>query len=219
MANEDLIDSLERGRIAAVMIIDDVHQAVPAAQALIRGGVTHIELALRTDHSMDALKAIVDEVPEMVVGAGTVLSPEQVEAIKEAGASFAVSPGLNPDVVAAANSVSLPFAPGVATPTDIETAYKLGCTTMKLFPAEPLGGPTYLSSVNVAYRHLGLRFIPLGGVNLENINRWLSMPEVVAVGGSWISKRALIKQERWEVIEVRAREAMDHIRAGLNEEQ
>ncbi len=207
MWSTDLTESLRKSPIVAVLVFEDPADAVPTAQALVRGGVTHIELALRTKGSMDALKAVMAEVPELVVGVGTVLQPEQVREVKDLGVAFAVSPGFNPAVVEAARDCGLAFAPGIATPSDIEAAYSLGCTLLKLFPAEPLGGITYLQSVNAAYRHLGLSYIPLGGVSRENMNDWLALPEVLAVGGSWIAPKNLISSKNWNEIEDRARDA------------
>ncbi len=207
MWSTDLTESLRKSPIVAVLVFEDPADAVPTAQALVRGGVTHIELALRTKGSMDALKAVTAEVPGLVVGVGTVLQPEQVREVKDLGVAFAVSPGFNPAVVAAARDCGLAFAPGIATPSDIEAAYSLGCTLLKLFPAEPLGGITYLQSVNAAYRHLGLSYIPLGGVSRENMNDWLALPEVLAVGGSWIAPKNLISSKNWNEIEDRARDA------------
>jgi len=211
MWSEKLTESLRNSPVVAVLVFEDVADAVPTAQAVVRGGVTHIELALRTQHSMDALQALLSEVPELVVGVGTVISPEQVHAIKELGVAFGVSPGFNPRVVEAARDCALPFAPGVATPSEIEAAYSLGCTLLKLFPAEPLGGIRYLQSVNAAYRHLKLSYIPLGGVTRENMNDWLALPEVLAVGGSWIAPKELIASKNWKEIEDRARDASQRV--------
>ncbi len=211
MWSKELTESLRNSPVVAVLVFEDAADAVPTAQALVRGGVTHIELALRTQASMDALKLLLTEVPELVVGVGTVLSPEQVHAIHELGVAFAVSPGFNPQVVKAARDCALPFAPGIATPSDIEAAYSLGCSFLKLFPAEPLGGIKYLQSVNAAYRHLGLSYIPLGGVSRENMNDWLAVPEVLAVGGSWIAPKDLIASKNWKEIEDRARDAAQRV--------
>lgn len=211
MWSRDLTESLRKSPVVAVLVFEDAADSVPTAQALVRGGVTHVELALRTHVSMDALTAIVAEVPELVVGVGTVLTTEQVHAIKELGVAFAVSPGFNPRVVEAARDCALPFAPGIATPSDIEAAYSLGCSLLKLFPAEPLGGIRYLQSVNAAYRHLGLSYIPLGGVSRENMNDWLALPEVLAVGGSWIAPKDLIESKNWNEIEARARDATERV--------
>jgi 2-dehydro-3-deoxyphosphogluconate aldolase / (4S)-4-hydroxy-2-oxoglutarate aldolase len=213
MWSDQLQDALAASRIIAVVVIDDQKDAVPTARALVRGGITHVELALRTEASLAALEAIAREVPEMTVGAGTILSAEQVRAAHDAGARFAVSPGLSPAVVAEAEKIGLPFAPGIATPTDIEAAWNMGCRVLKLFPAQPMGGAKYLKSVNAAYRHLGLSFIPLGGVSLSNLEEWLSMPEILAVGGSWPATGDLIRAGKWDEIEANARAATDRIAA------
>lgn len=206
----DLVrESLRQSPVIAVLVIENPADAAPAARALVRGGVRHIELALRTQGSLEAMREIVNAVPEMSVGAGTLLLPEQVQAVKEIGAVFGVSPGLNPAVVQAAGACGLPFAPGVATPSEIEQAYALGCSTLKLFPAEALGGVAYLNSVNAAYRHLGLEYIPLGGVSPENMSEWLAVPEVCAIGGSWIAPTSLIAAQDWNEIERRARAAAE----------
>lgn len=208
----EMIAELEKSPVIAVVIVDEPRDAVETAKALVRGGVSHMELTLRTDNALKALEMVIREVPEMRVGAGTVLTPVQVRQVKRLGAAFAVSPGLNTDVVAAARDAELPFAPGIATPTDIETAVSAGCTTLKLFPAVPLGGVKYLQTVNAAYRHLGLRYIPLGGLSAASIQEWLDLPEVLAIGGSWVASRDLIEDHRWDDIERRARDAAQHNR-------
>ncbi|MEX2443318.1 MAG: bifunctional 4-hydroxy-2-oxoglutarate aldolase/2-dehydro-3-deoxy-phosphogluconate aldolase [Alkalispirochaeta sp.] len=214
MWSQEILNSLEKSKIVAVVVLDREQDAVFTARALVRGGITHMEPTLRTEEAPAALQAIVREVPEMTVGAGTVLTTDQVNLVKQIGAQFAVAPGFNPAVVAAAEAVGLPFAPGVATPSEIEGAYGRGCTVLKLFPATPLGGPSYLKSVNAAYRHLRLRFIPTGGVTENTMVDWLSVPEVLAVGGSWLAPADLIHAGDWDEIERRATSAVDRIAAG-----
>jgi 2-dehydro-3-deoxyphosphogluconate aldolase/(4S)-4-hydroxy-2-oxoglutarate aldolase len=209
MWSQELANSIATTRVVAVIIIEDAKDAVPMARALAAGGVRHIELTLRTDAALPAIAAITSAVPEMIVGAGTVLTAEQVRQAQDAGAAFAVAPAFSPPVLTEAARVGLPFAPGVATPTDIEAAWNTGCTVMKLFPAQSLGGPAYLRSVNAAYRHLGISFIPLGGVNQENMNTWLEMPEVLAIGGSWLASPALLKKQEWTTITANARNALN----------
>lgn len=211
MWSQDVQDTLTESGIIVVVVVDDKNDAVPTARALVRGGINHIELALRTKASLAALEAISVEVPTMNVGAGTILSADQLHAARDAGARFAVSPGLSPAVVAEAEKIGLPFAPGVATPTEIEAAWNMGCRVLKLFPAQPMGGAKYLKSVNAAYRHLGLSFIPLGGVSPANLDEWLSMPEVLAIGGSWPATSDLIRAGRWDEIEANANVATDRI--------
>jgi 2-dehydro-3-deoxyphosphogluconate aldolase/(4S)-4-hydroxy-2-oxoglutarate aldolase len=203
----DLRSKLEKKKIIAVLVIDNLKDAVPTAKALLNGGVDIMELTLRTPAAFNALERIRREVPEMLPGVGTILVPEDCRRVMDAGASFGVSPGFNPDVVRAAIDAGLPFGPGIATPSDMEGAYSLGCDIQKIFPAEPLGGVDYLSSMNAPYSHLGIRFIPLGGVGPSNLRSWLEQPEVIAVGGSWIAQRALIREGRWDEIEKRARDA------------
>jgi 2-dehydro-3-deoxyphosphogluconate aldolase/(4S)-4-hydroxy-2-oxoglutarate aldolase len=204
---DELSAHLYNSGVIAVLMIDDAADAVPLAQALLAGGVDGIELTLRTAVAMQALRSIRAELPEMMVGVGTILSPQQVHEVKEAGASFGVSPGMNPRVVSEAVRLGLPFAPGVCTPTDIELAVEQGCRLMKFFPSEPSGGLPYLRTIAAPFAHLGVKYIPLGGVNAENAERYLSEPSVQALGGSWLAPRELIARKNWEAITANAREA------------
>jgi 2-dehydro-3-deoxyphosphogluconate aldolase/(4S)-4-hydroxy-2-oxoglutarate aldolase len=200
---------LARTRVLAVLVIDDVSDAVPLAHALLDGGVDAIELTLRTGAAMESLGRIRADVPEILVGAGTVLTPGQVGEVKAAGAAFAVAPGMNPRVVAEARRVGLPFAPGVCTPTDIELAIEQGCRLLKLFPSEPSGGLQYLRSIAAPFAHLGLQFIPLGGVSAANAEAYLREPLVMALGGSWLAPRELIQRRDWSAVTNNARELSD----------
>lgn len=191
-------------KLIAVLVVDDAAQAVPLANILLENGVRAMELTLRTEAAFPALEAIKREVPEMTAGVGTILTPAQVRQAKETGASFGVSPGLNRSVLAEAETSRLPFAPGVATPSEVEAALECGCRIMKFFPATPLGGIGYLRNMAAPYVHLGVRFIPLGGINEVNLAEWLAEPLVAAVGGSWIAPRDLIKSESWDEIGKRA---------------
>ncbi|MCH2203386.1 MAG: bifunctional 4-hydroxy-2-oxoglutarate aldolase/2-dehydro-3-deoxy-phosphogluconate aldolase [Fuerstiella sp.] len=204
-----MLQRIERSGVIAVLILEDAAHAVPLAQALIRGGVDAMELTLRTDSAINSLKQIREHVPEMLAGIGTVLRVDQIDEIVEAGAHFAVSPGLNPDVVRAAQKAGLPFAPGIMTPSDIEAAIQLGCRELKFFPAEPSGGLKMLSSIRAPYAHLGIRFIPLGGVNAGNMGSWVSHPGVFAVGGSWLTPKDAISNQNWDEITRRAAEARE----------
>lgn len=193
--------------VVAVLIIDDARDAVPVAEALVAGGVKSIELTLRTDAAVDAVAAIKKGVSEITVGVGTVIFPEQVRSIVDAGADFAVAPGFSRGVVEAALTLGLPFAPGIATPSDIEAAVPFGFRVLKFYPAEAMGGLSYLTAMSAPYRHLGLSFVPLGGVNTGNLREYLASPLIAAVGGSWIAKRELIKAQDWETIRDNAAEA------------
>jgi 2-dehydro-3-deoxyphosphogluconate aldolase/(4S)-4-hydroxy-2-oxoglutarate aldolase len=216
----EMLDRIERAGVIAVLVIDDANLAVPLAKALMAGGIDAIELTLRTPAALDAMKRIRQEVPDMLVGIGTVLTTEQVQQIVEAGAAFGVAPGLNRRVVECAQSLDLPFAPGIVTPSDLEAAVELGCRELKFFPAEPSGGMKLLCSLKAPYAHLGVRFIPLGGVNQQNLSEYLADPDVLAVGGSWVATRKHIQSEDWNTITQNAREArriVDAIRSGENQ--
>jgi 2-dehydro-3-deoxyphosphogluconate aldolase/(4S)-4-hydroxy-2-oxoglutarate aldolase len=199
--------------IVAVLILDRVPDAVPVAQSLVAGGVTVMELTLRTPVALDALKAVRSEVPEMIAGVGTILTPDQVEQAKESGAQFGVAPGVNPRVLAAARDARLSFAPGVATPSDIEAALEHGCQLLKFFPAEPCGGLTYLNSIVAPFLHLGIQFLPLGGLHPANMATYLANPHIAAIGGSWLAPRELIKAGSWKEITKLALEAVTTIKA------
>ncbi|QDV70050.1 Putative KHG/KDPG aldolase [Rosistilla carotiformis] len=204
--------------VVAVIVIDEPQHAVPLAQALLAGGIQAIELTLRTPAALDAIAAIATEVPDVLVGAGTVLTTDQVDAVIDAGAAFAVAPGLNRRVVERSQARGLPFAPGIVTPSDIELAVELGCRELKFFPAEPSGGMRYLNSMAAPYAHLGLQFIPLGGLDAKNMASYLSSPLVPAIGGSWIAPRKLIQQKAWAEITENATEASRIVAATQNKE-
>ena len=193
--------------VIAVLVIEDARHAVPLARALIEGGVQAMELTLRTPAALEALRLVKAEVPEMLAGVGTVITPEQVADIVRLKADFAVAPGTSPRVIAAARAHGLPFVPGVATPSDISTAVELGCRELKFFPAEPSGGIPYLKSMAAPFAHLGLGFIPLGGVSVANLKNYLQTPSILAVGGSWLAPNHLIQDEAWDKIRALALEA------------
>ncbi len=203
----DILERIESSGVIAVLILEEAEHAVPLAEALLTGGVTAMELTLRTPAAIPALKAICEKVPGMLAGIGTILTPEQVDEVVAAGAAFGVAPGLNPRVVKHAQSKGLPFAPGIATPSDIELAVELGCRELKFFPAEPSGGLPYLSSIAAPFAHLGVSFIPLGGINPENMTEYLANPAVPAIGGSWLAPRDLIEARDWPAITALAGEA------------
>lgn len=205
---ETLLEKVRANPVIAVVVIDDAASAVPLARALVDGGISAIELTLRTPAALDALSAIRAECPDILAGLGTVLTTDQVHQAIERGAAFAVAPGLNPEVVRAATAAGLPFAPGIATPSDIECAVSLGCRLLKFFPAEPSGGIAYLKSISAPYAHLGLEYIPLGGLSAGNFTDYLALDRVPAVGGSWIAPRDLIMRQDWNAVTRNAREAV-----------
>jgi len=210
MFPEAILNRLADCKVVAGFSVDHIDDAVPLANALLAGGIDVIELTLRTEAGIDATRAISTEVPEILVGVGTILAPEQAVQVKEAGAHFGVSPGLNPHVIKAAEAVELPFAPGIATPSDIEAAIELDCRFVKYFPAAALGGVAYLRSMSAPYAHLGIQYFPLGGLNAANMNEYLAEPNVPAIGGSWIVQKDLVKNKDWAAITTRAQEVVLH---------
>ena len=206
-----LAKQIEKAGIVAVVSLDRQEDAVPLARALLAGGVSVMELTLRTTPALEALKAIRSEVPEMAVGAGTVLRVDQVDAVKAAGAFFGVAPGTNVRVLRAAQDAGLPFAPGMLTPSDVELAVEEGCRLMKFFPSEPSGGVEYLRSMAAPFLHLGVKFIPLGGIHQGNLPGYLEECCVAAVGGSWLAPKKLVAAGEWGSITAMAKEATEII--------
>ncbi len=209
MSAPNVFDRVAQRKIVAVLVIDREDDAVPLAEALLAGGVDAMELTLRTDAAMGALKKIRSSVPEMIAGIGTILTPDQVKAVRDADGAFGVSPGLNESVIETAQACGLPFAPGIVTPSDIERALGYDLRFLKFFPAEPSGGLSYLNAIAAPYQHLGVRFVPLGGINLENMGTYLANPSVAAIGGSWIAKRETICSADWQTITANAKAAVE----------
>jgi 2-dehydro-3-deoxyphosphogluconate aldolase/(4S)-4-hydroxy-2-oxoglutarate aldolase len=204
----DLIKKVEKSGIIAVIVIDDPAKAVPLAKVLVDEGITAMELTLRTPGALEALGNVTKKVPQMLAGVGTVLQPEQLDQIIKEKAQFAVAPGLNPRVLQGAIDRKFPFAPGITTASELEQALEFDCPVVKLFPAENMGGVKYLKSLNGPYGFLGIRYIPLGGLNAANMASYLERPEVLALGGSWIAPKTLIDAEDWSAIAANAREAV-----------
>lgn len=204
---DSLRERVRRCGVVATLTIDDPADAVPLAQALADGGVRCLELTLRTPTALESLRRIRAEVPDLIVGAGTVLTQQQVAACMEAGAAFGVAPGTNPKVMTEARRLGFPFAPGVCTPSDMEQVLEAGGTLMKFFPCEPCGGLPYLKSVATPFMHLGVQFIPLGGVDETNVEAYFKEPFIAAVGGSWLTPRALMERKDWTGIQAKAKQA------------
>jgi 2-dehydro-3-deoxyphosphogluconate aldolase/(4S)-4-hydroxy-2-oxoglutarate aldolase len=200
-----VVDRLAASRVVPVATITRPTDAEAVGRALIAGGITTLEVAFRTPEAAAAIRAA-RRVEGLTVGAGTVLTPELVDVAVEAGAQFAVAPGLNERVVAAAAARRLPFFPGVATPTEIERARELGLRVLKVFPVAQLGGVAFLKAVGATYPDV--RFLPTGGVGPADVAAYLSLPAVVACGGSWLTARELLEAGRWQEVERLAREAV-----------
>lgn len=212
-----VFDKLSGHGVVPVIAIDDPQKALPLADALLAGGLPVAEITFRTQAAGQAIAAMSAQRPSMLVGAGTVLNHEQVDEAVEAGARFGLAPGLDLDTLNYAKSRDLPFAPGIMTPTDLQAALVAGCSMVKFFPAMPAGGPAMLKAISGPYAHTGVGFNPTGGVTLDNLGDWLSMPQVRAVGGTWIASSADIAAGNWAKIEQNARDAVARvaqIRAG-----
>ena len=179
----DMMEQLSRIGIVPVIAINDAADAVPLAQALIDGGLPCAEVTFRTAAAADAIKNMTEAFPDMVVGAGTVLTCEQVDRAVAAGAKFIVSPGLNPTTVKHCQEIGIPGCPGTANPSDIEVALSLGLKTVKFFPAEAAGGLKYIKSIAAPY--VDMKFMPTGGVNEKNLLDYLSFNKIICCGGSW----------------------------------
>lgn len=188
----DILEQIGKIDIIPVVVIDDEKDAVPLAKALIDGGLPAAEITFRTAAAEGAIRAIKAAYPEMLVGAGTVLTDEQADRAIAAGASFIVSPGLNPEHVKYVLSKGVPMLPGVVTPSEIEQGLALGLTTLKFFPAEPSGGLAMIKALTAAY--VNLKIMPTGGINAGNAEEYLKDPHILCVGGSWMVKKDLIKE-------------------------
>ena len=205
---EPLERKIEEAGIIAVLVINDAEKAVPLARTLADSGIRAIELTLRTAAAMESMKRIIKDVPEMTCGAGTVLTTDQVQQVSSAGVDFAVAPGLNLNVMNEAARKAVPFAPGISIPSEIESAVENGCNILKFFHAEGMGGVKYLKGINAPYSFLGLRYMPLGGLNINNMRSYLEAPEVIALGGSWLAPPRLIDTGDWDSIARNADEAV-----------
>ncbi|QUQ72114.1 bifunctional 4-hydroxy-2-oxoglutarate aldolase/2-dehydro-3-deoxy-phosphogluconate aldolase [Kutzneria sp. CA-103260] len=193
---------LELSPVMPVVVLDDVAQAVPVAQALLRGGIRVIEVTLRTPAALASIERIAAEVPDLVVGAGTVTAPEHAKQAADAGARFIVTPGATDGLLDAVAATGLPFLPGVSTVSEAMRAAERGCTVLKFFPAEAAGGAAYLKSIHGPLP--GLRFCPTGGITVESAPKYLALPNVGCVGGSWLTPKDALAAGDWGHVEAQA---------------
>lgn len=200
------IKELYRIGIVPVVALEDAADALPLGAALKKGGVSAIEVTFRTAAAADAIRLLTREMPELLVGAGTVLTKEQADAAIEAGAKFIVSPGFQPELVSYVLSKGVPMCPGTATPGEMEQAMALGLSAVKFFPAEQNGGAPMLKALSAPYRDL--LFMPTGGVKLENLRTYLALDQVFACGGTWLATKDDIKAKAFDKITARTREAV-----------
>ena len=203
----NMIETLGQAGVIPVIVIEKEEQAVPLAKALVKGGLPVLEVTFRTKAAAAAIAAIRKEVPEAIVGAGTVLTVEMLRAAKQAGAVFGVAPGFDPAIIAEAKAQDFPFCPGVATASELSQALTAGCKMVKFFPAEAAGGVKMIKNLLGAFRFTGVRFMPTGGVNLANVADYLSVPEIVCCGGTWIVPKDALAAGDWAAIEKLAADA------------
>lgn len=209
--DDAFIARLRNAAILPVVTVDAAADAVPLARALLAGGIDAIEVTLRTPAAIEAIGRIAGELPQMLVGAGTVLTPRQADQSIAAGARFLVSPGLTPALAEAALSAAAPFLPGIATASEAMVAAEHGFTAMKFFPAEASGGIPALKSLAAPLPHL--RFCPTGGVDAGNARRYLATANVICVGGSWVAPAEAVRARDWARITELSREAVAGLRS------
>lgn len=203
---EQIFATVRKARLLPVVVVDDAADAVPLARALVAGGLPVAEVTFRTEAAAEAIRQIAAEVPDALLGAGTVLTPGQVKAAKAAGARFLVTPGYNPAVVQAAADEGLPIVPGVNNPTGVEQAMAAGLSAVKFFPAEPTGGVPFLKALMGPYG--GMRFIPTGGIGPKNLRDYLNLRAVLACGGSWMVDPVLVRAGRFDEVQRLTAEAV-----------
>lgn len=203
---ENIYTKIEKTGIIPVVVLDRVEDAAPLAKALCDGGLPCAEVTFRTEAAEEAIRVMAEKYPEMLVGAGTVLTTDQVNRAVEAGAKFIVSPGLNPTVVDYCVKRGIPIIPGCSTPSDVEVAMGYGLKVVKFFPAEPAGGLNYIKAISAPYSNV--RFMPTGGINPKNVSSYLECPAILACGGSWMVKKNLVSEGKFDEIEKLVHEAV-----------
>ncbi len=201
-----IIEQFSKLGIIPVVVLNDAKDAAPLAKALCEGGLPVAEVTFRTDAAEESIRIMSKEFPDMLVGAGTVLTTEQVDRAVNAGAKFIVSPGLNPKVVKYCQEKGVPITPGTSSPTDIEAALELGLDVVKFFPAEQSGGIAKIKAMAAPYTNV--RFMPTGGISAANLKDYLDFPKIVACGGSWMVKGDLVKEGNFEEIKRLTKEAV-----------
>lgn len=202
-----MLTILQKSPIIPVIVIEDANLAVPLAQAILAGGISVLEITLRTSAALEAIKLINQQVPQAIVGAGTVLTSDQLKQAKVAGASFAVSPGLSVQLINTANEMQLPYLPGIVTASEAMLAQQLKLPAVKFFPAESFGGVKTLKAFSQVFPQL--QFCPTGGVSLQNMKDYLALANVPAVGGTWFTPVDLITQQNWSAITQLVKQALD----------
>ncbi len=213
----EMIEKIKKLGIVPVVVLNDAKDALPLADALIRGGLPCAEVTFRTDAAEESIRQMTEKYPDMLVGAGTVLTKEQVDRAVAAGATFIVSPGFDPEIVDYCLEKEIPVFPGCITPSEVAQAVKRGLKTVKFFPAEQFGGVSTIKALAAPY--VGLTFMPTGGVGPKNLADYLNCKSIIACGGSWMVKGDLVAAGQFDKIESLTKEAVDmaaQIRSGCN---
>lgn len=205
MDHQHVIERLAEHVVVPVVAIDHVEAALPLADAFLDGGLAVLEITFRTEVAAKVIKKLSQQRGDLLVGAGTILSIENLRRARDCGAVFGFAPGFNPRLVANALELDFPFFPGVLTPTDVEAAMGMGLNILKFFPAEASGGIKMLKALSGPYGHTGIKFIPTGGIRAENFRDYLALNCVLAVGGSWLANRSDITEGNWEKIKANCR--------------
>ena len=206
----EVLKKIQETGIIPVVVLNDAKDAAPLAKALCEGGLPCAEVTFRTEAAEESIRIMSREFPEMFVGAGTVLTTEQVDRAVDAGAKFIVSPGLNPKVVKYCIEKGVPVTPGVCTPSEVEQAIELGLDVVKFFPAEPAGGLNMIKAMAAPY--VGLKFMPTGGINPKNVREYLAYDRILACGGSWMVKGSLVEAGEFDKIRELAQEAVEIVK-------
>lgn len=206
----EILQKIGEFGIVPVVVLDDAKDAVPLAEALIKGGLPLAEVTFRTDAAEESIKIMSEKFPEMLIGAGTVLTTDQVDRAVAAGAKFIVSPGLNPKIVSYCVNKGIPITPGTSNASDIEAALEFGLDVVKFFPAEPAGGLKMIKALAAPY--VGVKFMPTGGINAENVKAYLAYDRILACGGSWMVKGELIRNGEFDKIREMTAEAVQIVK-------
>lgn len=206
----EVVQKIHEIGIIPVVVLDDAKDAAPLAKALCEGGLPCAEVTFRTDAAEESIRIMAEEYPGLLVGAGTVLTTEQVDRAVDAGAKFIVSPGLNPKIVKYCQEKGVAVLPGVITPSEIAQALELGLDVVKFFPAEPAGGLKMIQAMGAAYTTL--KFMPTGGISAQNVRDYLKCDKIIACGGSWMVKGQLVKEGRFDEIRAMCQEAAEIVK-------
>lgn len=208
----DMLARIKRTAVIPVVALPDAQSSLRLAEALKAGGLNCMEITFRTEAGREGLRLVKKEFPDFLLGAGTVTLVDELKAAQDAGADFAVAPGMNPRIVKKATDIGLPFYPGVCTPSEMEIAMDYGATTLKFFPAEAMGGLNTVKALHAPYKHRGVTFLPTGGIRQDTLASYLLYEGVTAVGGTWLAPMGLLQEGNWTEIEKITRATIEVVR-------